>query len=116
MLEIGQGDGLHNCPPLMSPRKKMKIESEEQDETVEGEEESQLKYITAEGNVEFHKPSLKKLQNETKWRRPVKLHLGYTKSSFKDCTIYLIIYEGNLKCRRNLYKEFCDSNSSTKAS
>nr|XP_008192085.1 PREDICTED: uncharacterized protein LOC103312661 [Tribolium castaneum]XP_015834884.1 PREDICTED: uncharacterized protein LOC103312661 [Tribolium castaneum] len=114
MLEIGQGDGLDNSP-LMSPRKKMKFDSVEETETVEGESEiSQLKYLTAEGTVEFHKPSSKKLQTETKWRRPVKLHLGYTKSSFKDCTIYLIIYESNLKCRRNLYHEFCESNSSTK--
>jgi hypothetical protein len=118
MIEMGQGDGAHNCSLLMSPPKKMKLTAEtETTEIVEGESEvSPLKYVTAEGSVEFHRPSIKKLQNETKWKRPVKLHIGYTTSSFKDCMIYLIIYEGNLKCRRNLYKEFCESNSSTNTS
>jgi hypothetical protein len=109
MIEMGQGDGAHNCSLLMSPPKKMKLTAEtETTEIVEGESEvSPLKYVTAEGSVE---------QNETKCKRPVKLHIGYTTSSFKDCMIYLIIYEGNLKCRRNLYKEFCESNSSTNTS
>lgn len=108
--------------PLMSPVKKIKLSHNEDDqnqETLEDEtvtEPLQLKYLTAEGHVEFHRQSQKKYQKETKWQRPVKLHLGYTYNSIKDCTIYLVIYEGNLTCRRNLLKEFEKSDATLKHS
>ncbi|KAF7281128.1 hypothetical protein GWI33_005080 [Rhynchophorus ferrugineus] len=66
-----------------------------------------VRYLTAEGDVEFHRPSLKKLQTETKWRRPCKFHLAYDcGKDVKDSTFYLIIYEGNVKCRKNLMSAF----------
>lgn len=66
-----------------------------------------VRYITSEGAIEFHKPSTKKLQIETKWRRPCKLSVAYSSINCNnDYCIYLIIYEGNIKCRRNLLKEF----------
>nr|XP_023030178.1 uncharacterized protein LOC111518069 [Leptinotarsa decemlineata] len=99
-----------------SPAKKMKTLAgdfaEMNSETVEDEYDTittpsqKLKYIVSEGSVEFHKPSLKKLQAETKWRRPCKLSIAYSSTNCTDYTIYLIIYEGNNKCRRNLMKEF----------
>lgn len=109
--EIGQGDGFHNSGSPVSPRKRIKLASEHTEiQEVDGESNAEtIKYLTAQGDVEFKRPSIKKLQIENSWRRPVKLHIGYTTSSFKDYTIYLIIYEGNLKCRRNLFKEFCES-------
>lgn len=65
------------------------------------------RYITSEGAIEFHKPSSKKLQAETKWRRPCKLSVAYSSINCNnDYCIYLIIYEGNIKCRRNLMKDF----------
>ncbi|KAJ8919344.1 hypothetical protein NQ315_003928 [Exocentrus adspersus] len=111
--EQGQGDGFHNHIDLpVSPAKRFKpaegdfIESDV--ETVEGESDtvSKIKYMIAEGSIEFHKPSIKKLQTETKWRRPCKLSVAYSSVNCHDCTIFLIIYEGNVKCRRNLMKEF----------
>ncbi|XP_060531914.1 uncharacterized protein LOC132705378 [Cylas formicarius] len=69
--------------------------------------EVNVKYLTTEGYVEFRRPSIKKLQAETKWKRPAKLHIAYSyNKDVKDSTIYLIIYEGNMKCRRNLLKDF----------
>lgn len=66
-----------------------------------------VKYLTSEGNVEFHRPSLKKLQSETKWQRPCKIHIAYDcGKDIKDSSLYLIIYEGNVKCRRNLMRDF----------
>lgn len=64
-----------------------------------------VKYLTAEGNIEFHRPSLKKLQRETIWQRPCKIHLAYDMGKdIKDSS--LRTYEGNVKCRRNLLKDF----------
>lgn len=116
VAENGQGDGLH-VNNLMSPVKKFKpnpklgdfLENSPESDIIEGETEGrlpQIKNVIAEGYVQFHKPSLKKLQSETKWKRPCKLNIAYTSSNSKDNTIYLIIYEGNVKCRRNLLKEF----------
>ncbi|KAK9872172.1 hypothetical protein WA026_016225, partial [Henosepilachna vigintioctopunctata] len=65
-----------------------------------------VKYMVSEGYVEFCKPSMKKLQSECKWKRPCKLSIAYSSTTNQDCTIYLIIYEGNVRCRRNLLKEF----------
>ncbi|KAJ8949710.1 hypothetical protein NQ318_013579 [Aromia moschata] len=111
--ERGQGDGLHNLPDLpLSPAKRFKPSggdfSDIDLETVEGESDGppKVKYVMAEGAVEFHRPSIKKLQTETKWKRPCKLSIAYSSTNCNDCTIYLIIYEGNVKCRRNLMKEF----------
>lgn len=97
-IEQGQGDGLHNCS---SPLKKSRIENEN----------SPIKYLIADGHLEFTGSSTKKMQQETRWSRPCKLQIAYTQTSFDDCTIYLMIYEGNLKCRRNLLKEFEASTS-----
>lgn len=109
--EIGQGDGLHNNCSSVSPPKRLKLASEHSEiQELDGELNPEtLKYLTGEGYVEFRRPSIKKLQPENRWRRPAKLHIGYTVSSFKNYTIYLIIYESNLKCRRNLLQEFCES-------
>lgn len=111
--EQGQGDGFHNPADLpVSPAKRFKpavgdfVENDV--ETVEGESDAtpKIKYMMAEGSVEFHRPSIKKLQTETKWKRPCKLSVAYSSANCHDCTIYLIIYEGNVKCRRNLMKDF----------
>lgn len=98
-VEQGQGDGIHNnC----SPAKKSRIETED---------DLPMKYIQADGYLEFTGKSSKKLQPETRWSRPCKLQIAYTQTSFEDCTIYLMIYEGNMKCRRNLMKDFDASTS-----
>ncbi|XP_030766467.1 uncharacterized protein LOC115890387 [Sitophilus oryzae] len=96
-----------------SPRKRRKLSPKDGDTDVVEEEpelegpEVTVKYLTCEGHVEFHRPSLKKLQGETKWQRPCKLHLAYDcGKDVKDSTFYLIIYEGNVKCRRNLMAAF----------
>lgn len=109
----GQGDGFHNPIDLpVSPAKRFKPAEgdflENDVETVEGESDAtpRVKYMTAEGSIEFHRPSIKKLQAETKWKRPCKLSVAYSSVNCHDCTIYLIIYEGNVKCRRNLMKDF----------
>ncbi|KAG5873210.1 hypothetical protein JTB14_019518 [Gonioctena quinquepunctata] len=115
--EQGQGDGFHRDECPTSPAKKMKTSAlgdfaDADSETVEGEYDSvstttqKLKYAVSEGAIEFHKPSLKKLQVETKWRRPCKLSVAYAATNCTDYTMYLIIYEGNNKCRRNLMREF----------
>lgn len=93
----------------VSPAKKFKAapsEWSDAEETIEPESGISVKYITCDGSVEFHKPSSKKLQAETKWKRPCKLSVGYTSTNKQDYTIHLIIYEGNVKCRRNLMKDF----------
>lgn len=115
LTDQGQGDGYHNAPTLpleathLSPPKKFKRNLHESVDldVVEGESEvsHHVKYVVCEGEVEFRKPSLKKLQAETKWRRPCKLNVAYTAAEC-DYTVYLIIYEGNVKCRRNLLKDF----------
>lgn len=113
----GHGDGFHNnhhdtAPESPSTAKRFKSsdgnDHSESIETIEEENDCQLqvKYVTVDGDIEFHKPSTKKFQTETKWRRPCKLSIAYTGASIEDCTIHLIIYEGNLKCRRNLLKDF----------
>lgn len=110
-VEKGQGDGIHNCENFVSPVKKSRLDS---GDTSIGspktdratEEDLPIKYMSCEGSIEFRRLSSKKLQTETKWARPCKLHIAYTCNSFDDCTIHLIIYEGNIKCRRNLLKEF----------
>ncbi|CAG9864684.1 unnamed protein product [Phyllotreta striolata] len=97
-----------------SPLKKLKTSSfdlSENLETLESESDCtesvhKLKYVKSEGHVEFHKPSLKKYQAETKWQRPCKLSVAYLSDNPDDYMIYLIIYEGNLKCKRNLLKDF----------
>lgn len=117
--ENGQGDGPHHAEVLVSPVKKFKpnpkcgdfIEPSPSVETeiIESETEArlpQIKNLVAEGYIQFHKPSTKKMQNETKWKRPCKLNIAYTSLTPTDNTIYLIIYEGNVKCRRNLLKDF----------
>ncbi|CAG9832212.1 unnamed protein product [Diabrotica balteata] len=113
--EQGQGDGPHNNTEIpSSPRKKLKTPYEvslESIETLENECDStesgqKLKYVLCQGDIEFHRPSQKKYQSETKWRRPCKLSVAYTSLGSNQYTIYLIIYEGNVKCRRNLMKEF----------
>lgn len=88
---------MHNC--LASPVKKSRVETED----------VPMKYLIAEGFIEFRRKSSKKLQPETKWSRPCKLQVAYTQTSFEDCTMHLIIYEGNMKCRRNLMKDFDSS-------
>lgn len=96
-----------------SPRKRQKITTPVDVgdlDVVEGENDNtdvRVKFLTAEGHVEFHRPSSKKLQPETKWQRPCKLHIAYDcTKDIKDSSFYLIIYEGNVKCRRNLMKDF----------
>ncbi|XP_057655123.1 uncharacterized protein LOC130893214 [Diorhabda carinulata] len=113
----GQGDGYHKDTEILSsPVKKLKTLDVtdvvvENLEMLESESDStqssqKIKYVVSEGCVEFHKPSLKKYQSETRWRRPCKLSIAYTSTNCNDYTIYLIIYEGNVKCRRNLMKDF----------
>lgn len=111
---LGINEHLNIIDIPTSPLKKLKtsdVEFVENLETLESEcdctESTQkLKYVVSEGCVEFHKPSLKKYQSETKWRRPCKMSVAYTAVDSNDYTIYLIIYEGNMKCRRNLMKDF----------
>ncbi|CAH1973439.1 unnamed protein product [Acanthoscelides obtectus] len=111
--EKGQGDGIHNLLDVeTSPVKKFKASNGDPVvsnlELVESECDlvmPQVKYVLMDGAIEFHKPSSKKLQSETKWKRPSKLSVAYSKTNC-EYTIYLIIYEGNVKCRRNLLKEF----------
>ncbi|XP_050299346.1 uncharacterized protein LOC126738182 isoform X2 [Anthonomus grandis grandis] len=99
---------------IESPRKRQKLTPTHFDtsdiDILESENciaDQMVKYLTAEGNVEFHRPSLKKLQRETKWRRPSKLHIAYNGGKdVKDTSFYLIIYEGNVKCRKNLISAF----------
>lgn len=100
LIEQGQGDGMHNCEPLGSPVKKFRVE-----ETPKNMQEP-ISYVTAEGSIEFRKRSSKKLQPETKWSRSCKMHVAYSNTSLEDYTVYLIIYEGGAKCRRNLTREF----------
>lgn len=94
-VEQGQGDGMHNCLES-SPVKKLRVE----------DQKLLMKYLEAEGYLEFTGKSSKKLMRETRWSRPCKLHIAYTHTNFEDCTVYLMIYEGNMKCRRNLMKDF----------
>lgn len=86
---------MHNCLES-SPVKKSRVE----------DEQLPVKYVIAEGVLEFKGKISKKLQRETRWSRPCKLQIAYTQTGFEDCTIHLIIYEGNMKCRRNLMKDF----------
>lgn len=104
LLERGQGDGLHNnCVELsLSPVKKLRMQNEQR---------LPVKYVVADGFLEFKGKVCKKLQRETRWSRPCKLQIAYTQSGLEDCTMLLIIYEGNMKCRRNLMKDF-DVNTS----
>nr|CAI5863773.1 unnamed protein product [Callosobruchus analis] len=111
--EKGQGDDIHNLLDMeMSPVKRFKASNVDMVvsnlELVESECDTvvpQVRYALMEGAIEFHKPSSKKLQSETKWKRPCKLSVAYSVAN-GDYTIYLIIYEGNVKCRRNLMKDF----------
>lgn len=115
-VEKGQGDGLHNCEPFVSPVKKSRLDSGDSSvvatpkTNTTSDEDLPVKYLTCEGSIEFRRISSKKLQSETKWTRPCKLHIAYTCNSFDDCTLHLVIYEGNMKCRRNLLKEFDELN------
>ncbi|KAH1019404.1 hypothetical protein HUJ04_009229 [Dendroctonus ponderosae] len=99
---------------LESPRKRQKLSSTRLDtsdiDILEPESDSsdvKVQYLTAEGHVEFHRPSSKKIMKETKWQRPCKIHIAYDSGKdVKDSNFYLIIYEGNVKCRRSLIKSF----------
>lgn len=102
IVEQGQGDGLHNNCLESSPVKKSRTQNEER---------LPVKYVVADGFLEFKGKVSKKLQRETRWSRPCKLQIAYTQSGLEDCTMLLIIYEGNMKCRRNLMKDF-DVNTS----
>ncbi|KAJ8984607.1 hypothetical protein NQ317_006069 [Molorchus minor] len=110
--ESDQGNGCHNPPDLpVSPGRgssRLGVISWTIWRLLNASEGCvpKIKNVTAEGAVEFHRPSMKKLQTETKWRRPCKLGIAYSSTNCNDCTIYLIIYEGNVKCRRNLMKDF----------
>ncbi|KAL3267112.1 hypothetical protein HHI36_011252 [Cryptolaemus montrouzieri] len=112
--EKNQGDGKHNRSEICSPAKRLRLchgggdnELLIDTDILESERDPiDVKYMVTEGYVEFRKPSLKKLQTESKWKRPCKLSIAYSSTTNQDCTIYLIIYEGNVKCRRNLLKEF----------
>ncbi|KAF5304568.1 hypothetical protein FQA39_LY09619 [Lamprigera yunnana] len=103
IVEQGQGDGSHNCESSESPRKKCKINSGREDGAAVV---PKIKYIVSEGHIEFHRKSTKKLQSETKWSRPCKLEIAYSATDMEDCVIYMLIYQANMKCRRNLLKEF----------
>ncbi|XP_066147015.1 uncharacterized protein [Euwallacea fornicatus] len=100
-----------------SPNKRQKVTQFDvtDPDVLESENEianSRVKYLTAEGYVEFHRPSLKKLQKETKWQRSCKIHIAYDCiRDIKDSSFYLIIYEGNSKCRRKLFADFEDPES-----
>jgi len=83
------------------------IENEDKTDVVE------IKNISAEGHVEFHRKSSKKYQRETKWLRPCKLQIKFSKS-LTGYTIHMMIYEGNMRCRRNLLKEFDAADSDDK--
>ncbi|CAH0560386.1 unnamed protein product [Brassicogethes aeneus] len=99
-----RSDSVHSPAKRFKPTK---LEFDSESESIEPECESlTVKFMLCEGSVEFHRPSIKKLQTETKWKRPCKLSIGYTLRNKQDYTIHLIIYEGNVKCRRNLLKDF----------
>lgn len=107
-IEKGQGDGLHNCPVLSeSPIKKCRLNAENNVTSLT------IQCISATGHVVFHRKSMKKLQNESKWLRPCKLEFAYSGTNKKDFVLYLIIYQGNTTCRRNLLKEFEASETSS---
>lgn len=93
-----------------SPMKRAKLENDAElavDQTSDSEKNKGLmRYVTLEGHIEFRRRSMKKFQRETKWQRPCKLHIAYSCPKVSESTIYLIIYEGNMRCRRNLLKEF----------
>lgn len=99
---------------LESPRKRQKLSSANLNtsdiDILEPESDNsdvKVQYLTAEGHVEFHRPSSKKIMKETKWQRPCKIHIAYDSGrDVKDTNFYLIIYEGNVKCRRNLMNTF----------
>lgn len=99
--EEGQGDGPHNCPVQGSPTKKIRLDL---GDCVIGS--PKIKYIRTEGFVKFRKRSDKKLQRETKWSRPCKLEIAYSGTKSSNFTVHLVIYQGNMKCRRNLLKDF----------
>lgn len=71
-----------------------------------------IKYAFAEGHVEFLRKSSKKLQRGNKWSRPCKLQVAYSGTDSTNFMVHLIIYEGNVKCRRNLMKDFESAESS----
>lgn len=80
---------------------------------VANDEDAPIKFLVAEGSLEFAGKSSKKLQRQTQWSRPCKLHIAYKQTSVEDCTVFLMIYEGSLKCRRNLMKDFDDAVATT---
>lgn len=94
-FEMGQGDGV--------PMKKLKLTKVESEVLVCP---PVLHYISAEGYVEFHRKSFKKLQSKTAWKRKTKLEFAYCGDTLENITIYMIIYQGNTRCRKNLLKDF----------
>nr|XP_022903187.1 uncharacterized protein LOC111415659 [Onthophagus taurus] len=114
IFEQGQGDGLHNCELPVSPIKKFKksnsveevVKIEDEDDMINCEECAPIRFVQADGFIEFRKKSAKKLQRETKWKRPCKLEIAYSVVGDKDFTIHLIIYSNEMKCKRNLLKDF----------
>ncbi|XP_018330539.1 uncharacterized protein LOC108740648 [Agrilus planipennis] len=103
--EKGQGDGFHveQSHYHHSPPKRLRMEQGQGDAEASV---ASIKYLSTNGYVEFHKKSSKKLQTETKWKRPCKLEIAYSIDPVEKYIIHLVIYEGNMKCRKNLLKDF----------
>lgn len=104
-VEKGQGDGVHNCESSSALSEKVTAGDGYKviTETVAC---APIKFLRAEGHVEFRRPSSKKYVRETKWKRPCKLEIAYSMTNLQDSTIHLIIYSCDMPCKRNLMKQF----------
>ncbi|XP_065158774.1 uncharacterized protein [Atheta coriaria] len=100
--EKGQGDGLHNCPSE-SPAKRSRLTGD----VIEPKISAPLytANISSTGYLEFRGKSGKKYQKETKWQRPCTFQVAYSKTP-TGYLVHLIIYKGNMRCRRNLLNDF----------
>ncbi|XP_017772524.1 PREDICTED: uncharacterized protein LOC108559688 [Nicrophorus vespilloides] len=99
--EKGQGDGLHNCSDTPTKRTRLN-DTEDDDPSVP---DVQITNITSDGYIEFYRKSSKKFQNETKWSRPCKFQVAFSQVP-SGYLIHLMIYQGTVKCKRNLLKQF----------
>ena len=107
-VEKGQGDGVHNCESSSAlPEKVTGMAAGDGYKMItETVACAPVKFLRAEGHVEFRRPSSKKYLRETKWNRPCKLEIAYSMTDLQDSTIHLIIYSCDMPCKRNLMKQF----------
>ncbi|XP_066245140.1 uncharacterized protein [Euwallacea similis] len=108
---------LSSCPRNLSvsPRKHQRITQLDITDTDvlqsddNKEADSRVRYLKTEGYVAFHQPNLDKLEREAKWQKSCKIHIAYDFiNDINDSSFYLIIYEENNNCRRNLFKDFVE--------